>query len=276
MTKVDLYDRASGSELPLYNVQSIRNDRQGSVNSTPFIGDDSEETFVTSLENGQSFDIQGVTTAQRLSRLGAWPSDPQQARAEWIAELDSFVNGAPGSGYELRRDYRSDSFVGVPEDVTWTVRGGEAFEVGYTVQFRVGDPVGLSAGTNPTTGTHGGDIKVDGTTVPTFREFQSQKSQNLTVARRAFASDPSENDITTDSGVTRTVRIVGEIEGTESERNTFDSNLAGSIGQDTIIDVEDPFTGRTYSGVVRSYESTDEAGVTRLGEFGVEVVEGSK
>ena len=43
-----------------------------------------------------------------------------------------------------------------------------------------------------------------------------------------------------------------------------------------LVDVADPFTGRTYTGMISSYEATDEAGLTRLGEFGIEIVEGTE
>ena len=62
--------------------------------------------------------------------------------------------------------------------------------------------------------------------------------------------------------------------GTDAERNTFRESFTDVIGQDTIVTVEDGLTGRTYDGMITSYEGTDEAGFTRIGDFGLQFVEG--
>jgi hypothetical protein len=273
---LSLYDNATGTDLELFGATPLRDDRQGSVDVTPFTGSDSAEAYVTSLENAETITVQGRLTAPRLIRSNNYPNTGDAARGEWLRTFDEFVNGGPGDGYEIRLDYRNRTLTGVPEELEWTISGGERFDAEYSVTFRVGDAVGLSNSVSPSSPSVGGDIIIDGETIPTFREFQITKQQELEVSRRAFATTAEENDITTTGGATRTIRVVGLVEGTESERNTFDTNLSDSIGQDTIVDVEDPFTGRTYSGIVRSYESGDEAGRTRVGEYGIEVVEGSK
>jgi hypothetical protein len=273
---LEITDPASGTTLELYNAQTLRNDRQAQVQASPFTGDDSEETYLTSLENDGRIEIQGGVTGNRLSQLPAWSSDPQVALGEWAATLDAFVNGAPGNGFTLSLDYRSQSFAGVPETVQWSKREGETLELGYSFTFLVGDAVGLTDPVTPQTATAGGDLVVDNTTVPTFREFSSQKEQPLNLARIAFADTPEDNTISTEGGVTRTVTATGRIEGTPAERNTFDDNIRATIGQDQLVDVADPFTGRTYTGMISSYEATDEAGLTRLGEFGIEIVEGTE
>jgi hypothetical protein len=272
---LELSDPVSGTSLELVNGQTLRRDRQGSVDASPFTGDDSEDTYLTSLQNDGRVEVQGAATGLRLARSGNWDSDPLVAVGEFAATLDAFVNGAPGNGYTLSLDYRNQSVTGVPESVSWTARGGEPYEMGYSLVFLVGDAVGLSEPVLPDTETAGGDLVVNGTTVDTFREFQSEKQQPLNLARVAFADSPEDNVVTTEGGVTRTVTATGQVAGDATARNTFDDNLRATIGQDTIVTLEDPFTGRDYFGMMRSYESTDEAGLSRLGEFGLEFVEGT-
>jgi len=271
-----LSDPASGTSLELYNAQTLRNDRQAQVNASPFTGDDSEETYLTALENDGRIEIQGAVTGPRLARSASWPSDPQVALGEWAATLDAFVNGAPGNGFTLTLDYRNQSFAGVPETVQWTARGGEVWELGYSFTYLLGDAVGLTDPVTPTTASAGGDLVIDGTTIPSFREFSSQKEQPLNMARIAFADSPEDNTISTEGGVTRTLTATGQFAGDAAARNSFDAALKDTVGQDTLVDVQDPFTGRTYTGMISSYESTDEAGLTRLGEWGLEVIEGTE
>ncbi len=115
---------------------------------------------------------------------------------------------------------------------------------------------------------------MNGVTIPYITEMAVSKSQEIEVTRRTFADSPEDNDITSTGGAVRQINITGQNVGSDAERNTFRDNLSDVIGQDTIVTVEDGLTGRTYEGMITSYEGTDEAGWSRYGEFGLQFVEG--
>jgi hypothetical protein len=276
MGTITLSDPTTGTSLDLINAQSATNDRQGAVNVSPPPGFGSDTPFLTALEQEGRVTIQGAATGLRLAEDPAFSNTPLEALAQWAAQFEAFTNGAQGVGYDLTRDYRTgDTFRGYIPDLSWTRRAGEKLELGYSLSFVRGQGVGPDDPPTADTVSPGGDYAVDGETLPNITELQIEKSQEVGVARRTFAQSPDDNDLTNDSGAVRTVIVTGQVTGTATERTAFDDALTGSIGQDELVTFEDAFTGRTYDGFIRSYEPTDEAGRTRLNEYGLEFVEGT-
>lgn len=271
-----LSDANTSLSLELYNAQSFDNQTEGQLSASPPSGFDSTEAYLTSLEQQGNVTIQGAVTAGRLTGTAGFSSDPATALAEWAATLETFVDGAQGDGYQLQRGYRGDSFQGLIPTVQYTFRGGETYEIGYSLEFLRGQGTALQGAKTVPTVSPGGSLVLDGTTIPSFQEFQMEKSENLEVYRRTFAESPDDNDVYSNAGATRTIRITGRVEGDASARNTFDAAISDSIGQDELVTLEEPFTGRSFEGMIRNYDATDEAGRTRLGDFGIEFVEGTE
>lgn len=269
-------DRDGQFSMPLLAGQELRNQRSGGVNATAIMGFDADSTFLTALEQSGRVTISGVATGNRISDESGFSNDYDTALAEWVLQLEALVNGQQGDGYQLSRDYRNDTINGTIETAEWTRRGGEVWEVGWNMEIVRGDgagPYDQVTWSLPGTATTG-SYEVAGETLSNVREFQVEKTQPFEQYRRAFADSPDENDLLADAGALRRITVIGEVEGTETERNNFDDSLTSSIGQDTSVTVRDKLTGRELSGFVDSYDATDEAGRSRLGEFAVEVVAG--
>ena len=272
---LSIQDDRSGTTLELYNAQTLTEERTGEVEASPPTGFDSDQTFLSSLEQSGTVPIQGAVTGRRIAGTAGFNTDPQTALAEWAAQLEAFVDGQPGDGQTLVRDYRNDQLSGVVTTLQWTRRGGEPLELGYTLTLQRGESVASYSTPAADEVSPTGTTTVAGRTLDTYREFQSELSIPTTVTRRSFATTPDDNDITVDAGVTRSITITGQVAGDAATRNQFDADITASLGQDQFITIEDGFTGRTYDGMVTAYEPTDEAGGTRLSEFGIEFVEGN-
>ena len=273
---LQLSDPQSEVSVELWTAQTLANERQGQVDVSTFPGGDTDEPYLTSLAQEGQATIQGAVTGPRLARQSAYSSDPQTALAEWAVQFEAFVNGAQGDGYDLGREYRGDTFRGYISDLQWVRRGGEPLEVGFSLTFVRGQGVAVYDPPRAPAISPGGDLTLAGRAIPTLDEFSVQLQQSVSVARRTFAEDPGDNDLTSDGGASRLVTITGQVEGDEAARESFDADLTDSIGQDTLVTLSDPFTGRDLEGMIQSYSATDQSGQTRLGEFAVEFAEGTK
>lgn len=271
-----LSDPATGTELPLWNAEELRSERSAALNASPITGTEAAQTYLTSLEQDARATLTGTVTAPRLARDSRFASDPVTALAEWAVQFEAFVNGGQGDGYTLERQYRSDSYQGVIESAQWTRAGGEPYELRWNATFIRGIGTGVENSVAPASVSPGGTITLDGTALPNVREFQIEKSQSFEVYRRAFAETPGDNDIFSDAGATRRITVLGRVTGDAAARNSFDGTITQTLGQDELVTLRDALTGRTFTGMLDSYDATDEAGRTRLGDFALEFVEGSE
>ena len=271
-----LSDPDSGTTLELFNAQSLTDDRSAALDVSPPPGFDSDEPFLTSLEQGGTVPIQGAVTGPRLARNANYSSDPITALAEWAVTFEALVNGGQGDGYDLTRGYKTgDTFRGMIESATWVRRGGEPFELGYDLQFVRGQGANIAPPVSPDAVSPGGDYQLAGETIETLQELSVTKRQQVQAYRRTFAEDPSDNDLRADSGALREITVSGRVAGDASTRRAFEQSLQDSLGQDTLVDFRDAFTGRTYTGMIDAVAASDEATQgERLGEFDVAFVEG--
>lgn len=261
--------------LPLWNAQEGRSQESAALDTSPIPGFESDDAFLTALQQQASVELSGVVTANRLSRDSRFDNDPETALAQWAVQLERFVNGGQGDGYTLSRNYRNDSFNGVIETAQWTRNGGEPLQLRWNVSFLRGQGTDVKNSTDIPTVSPGGDITLDGNVLPQVREFQIEKSQSWEIYRRTFAENGGDNDLGSSVGATRRIRVIGQVDGTATERNQFDADITDTLGQDTLITLRDALTGRTFEGMIDSYDATDESGLTRLNEYAIEFVEGT-
>lgn len=271
---VELTDSASGITLPLWNAQELRKEQDAGVDAYSAMSFDSENTFLTSLDQGEQISLTGEVTANRLTRDSRFSSDERTALAEWAVKLEAFIDGGQGGGYTLERNYVGDSFQGVIEAAQWTTRGGEPYSLDWNLTFLRGEGSSVEKTVAPDSVTPGGNWEIDGYTVSYPTEFQMEKSQTFEVYRRALAEDGSDNDIFPETGARRRITIIADVTGDESTRETFYDNITTSFGQNDTVTVRDALTGREFTGVIGSFDTTDESGLTRLGEFSMEIVQG--
>jgi hypothetical protein len=272
---IELSDPDFGTTLELYQSQEAQVSTVGAVDATPVQGEDSDQTFLTSIEQSGTLRYSGVVTGNRLSTESGYSNDPVAALAEWVLDAERYVDGAQGTGYEFTDTRTGRTRAGVIESFEWTRTAGASLDVEYNLGVTLGegaDPVALS---EPDPIGSETDLVVDGETIDTYRQIQVTKREDTNPFRRAFADDPSDNDVLTEGGATREITVVGRVSGDKTTRLAFDDALRSSIGQDEFITVAEPFTGRTFEGMINDFESSDEAGITRLGDFAVTVVEGA-
>lgn len=271
-----LSDKDGSFSMPLYNAQDLSDSRDADVDEFPIIGFDSDTNFTSSLDFAGQVTITGNATAFRLSQESQYNSDPETALAEWYADALATVNGAQGEGYTLSRDYRNDSFSGLITEFQITQRGGEPFELAWNLSMRRGVAVDPYEAPNPVTVSPGGDYTVAGETLSGIREWSVSKTQSVGEYRRYFADTAEENDLLSEGGASKKLTVVGETVGDAATRNTFASDITTNLGDDEPLDdVRDALLGVTWSGQLTSFEDTDEAGRSRLGDIAVEWVEGT-
>jgi len=272
---IDLSDPDGGTSLTLWQAQTAEVSTLGAVDATSVQGEDSDQTFLTSIEQSGDLRYSGVVTGNRLSRQAGYSSDPVTALAEWVLDAERYVDGAQGTGYDLTDTRTGRTRRGVIESFEWTRAAGAPLQVEYNLGVTLGegaDPTGVTA---PDAIGDATVLSVGGETIDTYREIQVSKSEETDAVRRAFADDPSDNDVLTDGGATREITAVGRVSGLKADRLAFDDALRSTIGQDEFVTVTEPFTGRTFEGMINDFESSDEAGITRLGDFALTVVEGA-
>lgn len=263
----------SGSDqLTLYQAQETNRSIQGNVTVKSPFNTSAENTLLTGLEAQERVDYDGLVTGNRLSSLPEWPDDRVQAIAEWTANFEAFVNGKQGTGWSFEDTDRDRDINIVIETAGWQRSRAAKYEVEWNLSAIRGNgqmeqETPAPGPVNPTQGA-----TLDGYDLDDVQQTQLRKEQPFSIFTKAFA-DPGSNGVKADGGPVRTFTLTGQIVG-ETYRNTFDDHIRSLVGSDTIVEYESAFPGRTTEVMVRDYESTRSAGITRLGEYAIEVVQG--
>lgn len=233
-------------------------------------GTDSDETLLTGLESVESLEYTGRATGNRLSNQHKYDNDPVTALAEWVVELETYVNGQQGSGWRLKDDDRGKEFKTVVEMVGWQRNSSEKYQVDWDLSGKwvLGEMEPTE--TQPASVNPSQTWKLDGNDLGSLDSYRQQKRQEMEVYPIAFV-DPGENESLPNSGAIRQIMIRGTKVG---NRDTFDQNMQDLLGQDNIVQFEEAFPGRTLDVMVESFESHREAGITRKEEYMLELVEG--
>lgn len=258
----------------LWQAQETRLESSGRMRQDSVLGEDSQDTLLTGLESLETFEYTGRVTGLRLSLNSGAPSDPMQALAEWVVDIETMVNGAQGTGYTLDDDNRDRTINTAIEMVGWQKQKGAKYEVNWDLALTWGHCIMPDYSSDPPTVNprEGPDI-LDGQEITNIETRREQKRQELEEYPIAFA-DPGGDEIVGNSGAVRQILLRGDAVGTRTERNSFDNHMLNLLGQDTIVQYESAFPGRTLDVMVTNYESVREAGVTRKGEYIIELVEG--
>ncbi|MFB6284576.1 MAG: hypothetical protein ABEK59_11735 [Halobacteria archaeon] len=183
------------------------------------------------------------------------------------------VNGNQGTGYTLDDDDRNTQRNVMLDSVSWQRNKGAPYELTWNVSGLWGDGRDASGGGGTPNVSPGGDYKIGGNVLDEVESVREERSQKIELYQLALA-DPGGNDILSKSGSKREITIKGSAIGDSSTRNTFNSNLLNLLGQDKIVEYEAAFPGRTLDVMVTFYESTRESGLTRKGEFMIQMMEG--
>lgn len=237
----------------------------------------SDEVLLTQLESRESFTLTGITTGNRLADDPSYVSDPHQALADWVARFEEFLNGTQGSGHELSATHRNLTVNGAIRSLGWEYREGAKYEVRWDLEFIRGNALMEATDTSPDSVSPTTAGTIDNFDIGRLDRLRCEKSQQIESYPVAFAN-PGENELLEKSGVVRKYTLIGTREDTisnpDDERDQFDDHIRSLVGQDQIVDFNEPFPGRTKQVMVDSFESTRESGVTRIGQYALELIEG--
>lgn len=266
---------ASGSKsVDLWQVQEDKEERDGNVDVAGIPTFDSEETYLSGFTQQHKGEVTGKATGFRLSNQSGYSNDPVTALAEWVQEVMALVNGKQGTGFTLTHDERGDTYNVVLKNFAWTRSSGAKFEVEWDMSFRIGEGIMVQEDTTPGTANPSSTWSLDGNDLHHPLQYREQKKERFETAPMAFADSAEENLQESTSGPIRSISINARYTGPKSERNTFDQTMRGLIGQDTIVTYSSGFPGHDLDVMVNRYESTREAGITKVGEYSLELIEG--
>lgn len=256
--------------IRLWQTQEDKNKTNGNVRIDSIYSEDSDLTLLTGLESIEELTYTGRATGIRLSKQQGYSSDPLTALAEWVVEMETFVNAKQGTGWTLDDNERGEQYNAVVQMFGWQRNKGAKFEVSWDLSAIWGQGAMVSSTRNPPSVNPSSAWTLDGTDLGSIDAYRQQKRQELKPYPIAFA-DAGQNDVLSQSGAFRRIMIRGEKAG---GLNTFDNTMRSLVGQDQIVTFSEAFPGRDLNVMVKSYESTREAGRTRLGEYILEMIEG--
>ena len=258
----------------LWNVQEWRDSSNGSVRIDAIYGDNAEQTLLTGLESVEEIEITGTASGYRLANEGGYSNDPVTALAEWVAEVESYVNGRQGEGWTLEDTRTGDTQNSIIELFGFQREAGAKYEVSWDLSMVNAQAMMADSPSSPEDVSPSTTATLDGIDLDSVDVWREQKRQDVEVYPIAFAQE-GENEALANSGAYRQVMIRGERTGTYQERGDFDDSMKSLIGQDNIVTYSSSFPGREMDVMVKEYESTEEAGLTRIGEYILELVEGT-
>lgn len=254
----------------LWNVQEDISESKGEVRTDSIYGEDSDLTILTGLERVESLTMTGIATGIRLSNQAGYSDDPNTALAEWVVEMETFINANQGSGYTLTNNERGDSKNVVIESFGWQRKPTEKYQVSWDMSVQWAQGMMSDVSSSPPSVSPSQTWTLDGIDLGNQVILRHDKQQEIKPYPIAYA-DAGENETLAQSGAVRQITIRGS---KDENRNSFDDSMQALIGQDTIVTYSSAFPGRDLDVMVKEYESTREAGWTRLGEYSLTLIEG--
>lgn len=266
---------SGGQTVDLWQIQEDRDERDGMVDVAAMPTFDSEETYLSGMTEVHNTSISGIATGNRLSNQSQYSSDSVTALAEWVQEVMALVDGKQGTGYSLTHDERGLDVNVILESFAWTRSGGERFQIEWDLEYQIGEGIMVNEEPTPNEANPSTSWSLDGRDLQSPIQYREEKRQRLETDEMLFAESAEENVISDQSSPIRTVTINGRHKGTRSERQAFDQHFRNLIGQDNIVTYQSAFPGHSLDVMVNKYESVLEAGRTRVGEYTLELIEGT-
>lgn len=265
--------------LRLWNVQEDMLEVRTNTQVDSVYGQNSSEALLTSLEKNNTFEFTGRVPATRLALQPGYSDDYETALAEWVAELETFMNGEQGGGWTLTDDERDNTINVLLDEIGWGHSQGEKYEITYNASAKWAEGLTTSTSTaadsvSPTDTWEIYDPETSTTLdLGSLRDYRVQKTQEVKEYPIAF-QDAGDNTAMQQSGVTRRITISGQKTGTRSERNTFDSNMNDLMGKDKTVEYTEHLTGRTFKVTVEDYRTPRASGKVRINDYDLTLVEG--
>lgn len=257
----------------LWQVQEDQSTTDSPVDVHSVYGTTSSETLLVGITSEESLTYAGYVSGMRIAQDAAYSNDPVTALAEWVVELESYCNGAQGTGYTLTDDERGDTKNVAIEAIGWQREQGQELSVNYEVSFLWGQGLAETGSRTVDSVSPGSSWTLGGTSLGAVQSYRQQKNQKMGYYPLAI-TQPGEDEILAETGAVRRVMIRGEVTDLESP-NTFDDTMQSNVGTDTTLTFSSAFPGRSKEFMIERYDSFREAGWTRRGEYSLEMVEGT-
>lgn len=271
---ITLTNGASGDVTRLWQGQGSTVKLSGEPDVQSLYGRDSDETFITSLKSQLEFQYSGVVSGIRLSKQSGYSGDPTTALASWVAEMETFVNGSQGGGHDLDDDGRNINTTVAVTNFSWERASEGGYEVSWDLSLAAGDIVMDEEGPRSFSVSPSTTATLAGTDLQDTGNLLVEKKQQVELTPIQF-EDPIQTLVQPNGGATRRIIITGVVSGTESELRTFDNTMYDLVGDNQAYTYSSAFPGRDLNVIVKSYDSTRSAGVTRLSEYNLELFEGT-
>lgn len=236
-----------------------------------------DDTVLSVLSSEGRLTIEGTTVGQqRITDGTTSKTDPTAAVAEWVADFEAWVNSTQANeGYTLRNELTDETENITPEAISWRRGAGEYQSVAWTAELELGGDIGGDLGIDPATVSPGGTDSFDDIDLPYIYDRRVDKSVQLDTIQELLADSPSDNRVVQSQGAVKRTTLLGRYEGTWSEMRAFDDKLIDRVGDGETYQFESAFPGETLEAAIGSYESTREAGITRKGDYVLELIAGS-
>jgi hypothetical protein len=264
----------------LWNAQEGQLELDSNAEVFAVVTQDSDENIMTNLEAEHAYNYTGFVTANRLTSQSAYSDDPRTALAEWVAQMDAYINGSQGSGATLQDNDRGRTVTGGLESFGWQNNRGEKYQVDYDLTLLRGEVTAPDEPISPDPVNPTSTASLDGYDLGDLRTWRSTKRQKLEVftfyagaEEDAYDDAEGPNGITTDSGAIRRFNMGGRITG-ESRVTSFDDNMESLVGTNNTAEFVEPLTGRSFTVTVANYNSTRESGISRTMSYDLELIEG--
>lgn len=266
----------TGRELRLWNGQEFGRDI--TVPETVYnpAAAGGGETILSVLRQQGSITVDGIVLGQQRIAAGETTrSDPIAATAEWLLELEAWVNGSPGTeAFQLRNDITGDTTNAIPSAIGWTRGKAETASASYNIELTFGDGLGTDLGINPSSPSIRDTDTIDGVDLPFVFERSVDKTLELNSFEALLEADAEKNDQYIDGSPVKRITLLGDLDRTFADQREFDRQIRSRSGNGESYTFEPAFPGDSFEAAIVGYESAREAGMTQRGDYIIELVAG--
>ena len=257
--------------IRLWNARETERNVSGETNAQDIYYSGSDETLISDFESKEEGSVVGVASANRLSNQSEYSNDRVTALGEFVQRLMTACAPKQGTGWELTDPSRGDTINLYVENVQWQRNEADRYQVQYSFDWKRGRGMGSGELPSPGPVNPQSTATLDGVDLGALQSWSEKRKQDLKVYALAL-EDLSENTVRAKSGVTRRINIRGRPTDTRNDIESLAESLKGS---DQTVTYQSAFPGEEVEVALESYDSTREQQWTEMGEFGMQLVEGT-
>lgn len=246
---------------------------QAQLDVTTPPGYESGDNLIVGLKSQGTMSVSGLATGIRLTQQSGYPSDPEDALAQWLLEFESLCNASQGEGYTVEDDERVREVNAVVEDLSWTRNQGAPYQVRWGISLRQGEGTMAASSRTPESATPQSSTTLGGHDLGSVVEKRTEVAIDVGSIPLAYA-DESETVLVPNGGVTKQITISGRVGGDQSTLRTTDDQFETWVGEDQTRTYQTGFPGTAHEVRIANYDSTYRAGSPSILEYNLSLLEG--